>query len=77
LGVSFLSKHNLNGNNPVRKNQTRIEVSKDRSTGRFVIAVVRNADWVFVRDEPILVDALQIAQRAATSLGVPVTEKMG
>jgi hypothetical protein len=60
----------------VRKNQTRIEVSKDRTTGWFVIAVVRGADWVFVRDEPILVDALQIAQRAATSLGVPVTEKM-
>jgi len=53
-----------------------MEVSHDRTTGRFVIAVVRGADWVFVRDEPILVDALQIAQRAANSLGIRVTEKM-
>jgi hypothetical protein len=59
----------------VRKNETHIEVSHDRTTGRFVIAVVRGADWVFVRDEPILVDALQIAQRAANSLGIRVTEK--
>ena len=59
----------------MRKNETHIEVSHDRTTGRFVIAVVRGADWVFVRDEPILVDALQIAQRAANSLGVRVTEK--
>jgi len=60
----------------VRKNETHIEVSHDRTTGRFVIAVVRGADWVFVRDEPILVDALQIAQRAANNLGIRVTEKM-
>ncbi len=60
----------------MRKNETHIEVSHDRTTGRFVIAVVRGADWVFVRDEPILVDALQIAQRAANSLGIRVTEKM-
>jgi hypothetical protein len=59
----------------VRKNETHMEVSHDRTTGRFVIAVVRGADWVFVRDEPILVDALQIAQRAANSLGIRVTEK--
>jgi ribosome-interacting GTPase 1 len=59
----------------VRKNETHIEVSHDRTTGRFVIAVVRGADWVFIRDEPILVDALQIAQRAANSLGIRVTEK--
>ncbi len=59
----------------MRKNETHIEVSHDRTTGRFVIAVVRGADWVFVRDEPILVDALQIAQRAANSLGIRVTEK--
>jgi hypothetical protein len=59
----------------VRKNETHIEVSHDRTTGRFVIAVVRGADWVFVRDEPILVDALQIAQRAANNLGIRVTEK--
>lgn len=59
----------------MRKNETHMEVSHDRTTGRFVIAVVRGADWVFVRDEPILVDALQIAQRAANSLGIRVTEK--
>ena len=59
----------------MRKNETHIEVSHDRTTGRFVIAVVRGADWVFVRDEPILVDALQIAQRAANNLGIRVTEK--
>jgi hypothetical protein len=59
----------------VRKNETHMEVSHDRTTGRFVIAVVRGADWVFIRDEPILVDALQIAQRAANSLGIRVTEK--
>jgi ribosome-interacting GTPase 1 len=59
----------------VRKNETHMEVSHDRTTGRFVIAVVRGADWVFVRDEPILVDALQIAQRAANNLGIRVTEK--
>lgn len=59
----------------MRKNETHIEVSHDRTTGRFVIAVVRGADWVFIRDEPILVDALQIAQRAANSLGIRVTEK--
>ncbi len=59
----------------MRKNETHMEVSHDRTTGRFVIAVVRGADWVFIRDEPILVDALQIAQRAANSLGIRVTEK--
>ena len=60
----------------MRKNETHMDVSHDRTTGRFGIAVVRGADWVFVRDEPILVDALQIAQRAANSLGIRVTEKM-
>jgi hypothetical protein len=60
----------------VRKNETTIEVSRDRTTDRFVITVVRGADRVFIRDEPILVDALQIAQRAANSLGIRVTEKI-
>lgn len=59
----------------MRKNETHIEVSHDRTTGRFVIAVVRGADWVFIRDEPILVDAIQIAQRGANSFGLRVTEK--
>lgn len=60
----------------MRKNETHIEVSHDRTTGRFVIAVVRGADWVFIRDEPILADAIQIAQRGANSFGLRVTEKM-
>jgi len=59
----------------VRKNETHIEVQHDRTTGKYMIAVVRGADWVFVRDEPILVDALQIAQRAANDLGIKVKEK--
>jgi uncharacterized protein with PhoU and TrkA domain len=60
----------------VRTNETTIEVSRDRTTGRFVIAIVRGADWVFIRDEPILADAIQIAQRGANSFGLRVTEKI-
>lgn len=59
----------------MRKSETHIEVQYDRTTGKYMIAVVRGADWVFVRDEPILVDALQIAQRAANDLGIKVKEK--
>ena len=58
----------------MRKNETHIEISQDRTTGRFVIAVVRGADWVFIMDEPILADAIQIAQQ--NSFGLRIIEKM-
>lgn len=60
----------------MRKTETHIEISQNRTTGTFVIAVVRGADWVFIRDEPILADAVQIAQRAANDLGIKVIEKV-
>jgi len=59
----------------VRKTETHIEISQDRNTGKFVIAAVRGADWVFIRDEPILADAIQIAQHGANSFGLRVIEK--
>lgn len=53
-----------------------IEVLHDRNTGKYAIAVACGVDRIFIRDEPILADALQIAQRAANDLGIKVIEKV-
>ena len=60
----------------MRSDTPHIEVLHDRNTGKYSIAVSCGADRIFIRDEPILADAIQIAQRAANDLGIKVIEKV-